>query len=77
MNPDIRVLRAMNLLKSPELAPLVEYLQATRAETLEHLVQVADQNMVCRMQGKAQFLQEFLKLIEKSNTLNPVRHTGS
>ena len=69
MTPDTRALRAMKQLKNTELAPLMDYLKATRTEALEQLAIAHDPLVVSRLQGKAQFLQEFFKHVEKSNTL--------
>lgn len=64
-----QVVRCLGLLRSPELAPLMEYLKATRQHTLEQMAQAQTQDQILRMQGEARFLKEFIELVAKSPEL--------
>lgn len=66
---DERVARCMTTLKSPEMAPLMDYLKAYRTDVLESLVIAQNDMVIHRAQGKAEFLKELIGHIEKSHDL--------
>lgn len=66
MKLDERVIRCFSQLRSPEMQPLLEYLRATKLETLEKLSQVSEVEQVYRLQGEAGTIRKILELIETS-----------
>ena len=66
---DERVARCLSLLKSPELKPLLEFLQARQQETLVRLVDTQDKDQMVRLQGRAIELKEILELVQKGETI--------
>lgn len=69
IQPDERVARCMTTLKSPEMAPLMEYLKAYRLDVLEAMSIAQSDLIVHRAQGKAEFLKDLIGQIEKSHDL--------
>lgn len=69
MNIDFQIARSLQLLKSPELAPFMEYLKAERADALEKAATHVELLHIAREQGKAQFLKQLLEYVSKSDTL--------
>jgi len=66
---DERVARCLTLLKSQEFQPLVEYLQLTHADTLQRLSESKDRDEMCRLQGRALQVKDFLDLVDTGSTL--------
>ena len=66
---DERVARCLTLLKSQEFQPLVEFMQLTHAETLTRLCTSREQDEMCRLQGRALQVKEFLDLVDQGSTL--------
>ena len=66
---DERVARCLTLLKSPEFQPLVEFWQKQHADTLMRLCEVRDKDEMCRLQGRALQVKEFLDLVDEGSTL--------
>ena len=66
---DERVARCLSLLKSPELKPLLEFLQARQQETLVRLVDTQDKDQMVRLQGRAIELKEILELVDQGDVL--------
>ena len=66
---DERTARCFSQLRAPELAPLVTYLNALRADKLETLVDVPESMQVYRLQGAAALLRELLENIEQGEAL--------
>ena len=66
---DERIARCLTLLKSQEFQPLVEFLQLTHAETLTRLCTSRDRDEMCRLQGRALQVKEFLDLVDEGSTL--------
>lgn len=66
---DERVARCLALLRSPELKPLLEFLQARQQETLARLVDMQDKDQMIRLQGRAIELKEILELAEQGEAL--------
>lgn len=60
---------AFQKLKAPELAPIVEWIQAERQEALELMAVVGDEMRWRKAQGRAQLAQELLELVENSAEL--------
>ena len=60
---------AFQKLKAPELAPIVEWIQAERQDALELMAVVGDEMRWRKAQGRAQFAQELLVMVEKSSEL--------
>jgi hypothetical protein len=60
------VARAANLLKTGELAPLVEYMTATRDEAMRKLATCNDVNFMFKLQGEIKAINDFLDLVENS-----------
>ena len=56
-------------LRAPDLAPIVEFIQAERSEALELMSKVNDETQWRKAQGRAQFAEELLKLVEESPVL--------
>lgn len=69
MRIDERIAHCFARLRSPEFAPLLEYLRAERHETLEMMAQVADPDKIYRLQGEAGKLKEILGYIESAEAL--------
>ena len=63
INPSIAVLKAVLVLKSPELAPFTGWLRQELGVTLELLTTAPESNLQV-LQGKAQVLASILNLIE-------------
>jgi hypothetical protein len=57
------------VLRTPEMRPLLEFLQARQQETLARLVDAQDKDQMVRLQGRAVELKEFLELVEQSESL--------
>lgn len=66
---DERVARVMAQLRSPAMAPFLDYLRAQRQETLEQLTQAGTDTQVYRLQGEAGLLKHLLESIEKAEAL--------
>jgi hypothetical protein len=60
-----QVLEAASRLQSSEFTPLVNWLKASRLETME-LLTTAPENSLRLLQGKAQCFEEILNLIEQA-----------
>lgn len=81
MKPDDRVIRALALLRNPELQPFVQYLKDWRTEVLEDLANPDVSADFAVTQGRAKMLKELLELIAKGeqvqqrnqNMLQPVQ----
>ena len=65
----VPVISAFQRLKSPELEPVLAYLSQLRTNTLEVLAGAGDIDLVRRMQGRAQLLEELLKLARDADEL--------
>lgn len=63
------IARALSLLKTDELAPLLKYLQARRDETVGKLILARDHPTVLQLQGEVQLLDDLLKLVDESPSL--------
>lgn len=66
---DERTARTLSQLKTPSMAPLLEYWKAQRADILEQLTQVATDVQIYRLQGEASALKQMLELTEKADSL--------
>ena len=58
----------MTLLRAPEFAPLLNYLEAQRTETLEALSEAGDENYQ-GLQGEARVLKRLIESIQNSEQL--------
>ncbi len=63
------IAKAFQKLRAPDLAPIVEFIQAERLESLELMAKVNDETQWRKAQGRAQFAEELLKLVESANEL--------
>lgn len=63
------IAKAFHMLHAAELAPIVEFIQAERLESLELMAKVNDETQWRKAQGRAQFAEELLKLVESANEL--------
>lgn len=66
VQPDVQTYRALALLKTAEMAPILEYLKAKRIDALERAAVVADLHLLGRAQGEAAFLKQLIEDIEQS-----------
>jgi hypothetical protein len=66
---DERTARAFAQLKNPALAPIVQYWQAQRQETLEQLTQATTDTQIYRLQGEAAVLKQLIEFTEKADSL--------
>lgn len=57
---------ALLKLKAPDMAPILELLQAERTDALELMAKAGEEWQWRRAQGKAQFVEELLNLVEDS-----------
>jgi hypothetical protein len=56
-------------LRTNDLNPIVEFIQAERTESLELMAKTVDEWQWRKAQGRAQFAEELLKLVEESPAL--------
>lgn len=70
MRLDDRTIRAFALMKNPELAPVVDWLKAQRAEALERLATPDVSTDFGVIQGEARTLKGILETIEQCSTAN-------
>lgn len=63
------IAKAFHMLHAAELAPIVEFVRAERQEALELMAKVVDEVQWRKAQGRAQFAEELLKLVEDSTAL--------
>jgi hypothetical protein len=68
MQLDRQTMHALNLLRSAEMTPYVEYLKARRKEALERMTQVTDIQTLGKLQGEVMVLKQLVEDIEKSGT---------
>lgn len=69
VNVTFTVARSLNLLKSQEFTPLVEFIAAKRNEATDKLALCNDPNYMFRLQGEVKAWKEFLTLVEQSTEL--------
>lgn len=65
----LSIANAFHRLSAPELAPIVEYIKAERAEALEQMAAVGEEWQWRKAQGRAQFAEQLLKLVADAPTL--------
>ena len=58
-----RVKRTLLALNSPEMRPLLEALQQENGAVIQALMVTSDDTMMRQMQGRAQFVDELLRLV--------------
>ena len=63
------IAKAFHMLHAAELAPIKAFIQAERQEALELMAKVNDDGQWRKAQGRAQFAEELLKLIDESTAL--------
>ena len=63
------IAKAFHMLNAPELNPIVAFIQAERQEALELMAKVGDETQWRKAQGRAQFAEELLKLVEDAPAL--------
>lgn len=63
------VARAFSLLRTDELAPLLEYLKATRKDAVDKLIMARDHATVLQLQGEVKTLDDLLKLVDDAPSL--------
>lgn len=63
------VARALNLLKTQDLEPLVKHLGDLRDDALRKLATCNDVNFMFRLQGEVSAYSNFLSLVEQSSEL--------
>jgi len=66
MRIDKRVLQAASRMRSPEMAPLVDWLRKERSDVLEMLTTFKPDGLQV-LQGRAQQLADLLDLIERAD----------
>lgn len=64
-----QVVRAFALLRSPEFAPLMDYLKATRDDALENMALAQQQEVIFRYQGQTKLLKDLIELVDKAPAL--------
>ncbi len=64
--PDRQHIQALLRCKQPEMAALVELFKARLEETKSALVVADDYHRICKLQGRAEVLADFLEAVEKS-----------
>lgn len=67
ITPDAHQYRALNMLNTSELAPIVDYLKARRSEVLERIATQSDAQVIARLQGEAQFIKGFCEDIAQAS----------
>lgn len=65
--PDERARRAIHSLRSSELAPFLEWLALENGATIGLLMNHSDPVQLHRCQGKAQFINDLLTLVQKDD----------
>jgi hypothetical protein len=63
------IANAFMKLRAPDMAPIVEFIQAERQESLELMAKTGEEWQWRKAQGRAQFAEELLKLVETSPAL--------
>lgn len=64
--PTEEQLHALKLIsENPATAPFLRMLEAENAAVISNLINVADEGMLRRMQGKAQHIHDILSLVDK------------
>lgn len=63
--PTPRQLEALRRLRSDDLAPVLEFLANENGATLGALMTLLDETTLRQFQGKAQFINELLTLVQK------------
>lgn len=66
---DEQVARCFQRLQAKEFEPLLEYLKASRQDTLETLVGTVQKEQIYRLQGEAAILADLLGHVKNSNEL--------
>lgn len=60
---------ALQRLRAPDLAPIVELLEMVRSQSLEHMAAVNDEVQFRRLQGRAGLAKELLELADNANEI--------
>ena len=60
---------ALQRLKAPEVAPVIELLKLVRSQTLESMASVGDEVQFRRFQGRAELAKELLDLVDQADVL--------
>jgi flagellar biosynthesis/type III secretory pathway chaperone len=64
--PDRQQIQALLRCKQPEMAALVELFRTRLEETKSALIVADDYHRICKLQGRAEVLADFLEAVEKS-----------
>lgn len=67
VRPDDRAKRALKMLRSPDMLPVLEWLARENGANIAVLMNQTDVVQLHRAQGRAQFIDDLLRLVQQED----------